>query len=70
MKEQITINNPDSEYETLTLVSKNGKDELEVFGSVDGSVELLMESYGECISMFLNQDQIKALITYLQKQVK
>lgn len=68
MKEQITINNPDSEYETLTLVSN--RTELEVSGSVDGSVELLMESYGEYISMFLNQDQIKALIIYLQKQNK
>lgn len=69
MKEQITINNPDSNYETLTLVSR--RTELEVCGnSVDGCVELLMESYGEYICMFLNQDQIKALITYLQKQVK
>lgn len=71
MNEQIVINNPGSSNETLTLHSKNRTTQMEVIGYGDGDVEIIMESRGgDYSTMYLNQDQIKALIAYLQNQIK
>lgn len=44
---------------------------MEVIGYGDGDVEIIMESRGgDYSTMYLNQDQIKALIAYLQNQIK
>lgn len=74
MNEQIIINNPGSSSETLTLHSKNRTTQMEVigYGGRDGDVEIIMEQWwsDKYITMYLNQDQIKALIAYLQNQIK
>ena len=42
------------------------------YGGRDGDVEIIMEQWwsDKYITMYLNQDQIKALIAYLQNQIK
>ena len=59
------------QWNTIEFTSERGNHEMTVSSiDRDGEIEIEMVAYNESTSVFLTQDNIKQLITHLQKQLK
>jgi len=65
----IEILYPGEDYENIILRWGNNKN-IEFYSKYkDGDIEICHNDYDESSTMYLNQEQIKALIIFLNKQI-
>lgn len=67
--EDIKILHPNTEYENLILKWGNNKSIDFYSKDIDGHIEICHHDYDESSIMYLNQEQIKTLINFLNKQI-
>lgn len=68
-EKKINILNPDTEYEIMEIKNKWDKWEISSVDK-DGDVEISCDSEIISYCLYLNQDELKQVIAFLQKQVK
>jgi hypothetical protein len=67
--EDIEIFYPGTDYEYIILKWGNDKSIEFCSKDKDGDIEICHNHYDESPTIYLNQEQIKALITFLNKQI-